>query len=124
MEVPKDTSDGLMSGSISDTEIVLGYEDAIHAIDLLMERAVAVIAWEGWIGYPDGTLGHHPRYQGTVEIERREGQTREAFVKAAAAFQRRTIEQAQHEFLKNETTGDAALFFCLSTTSREDHERP
>lgn len=55
--------------SLSQSEIVLSYQDAVKTIRIFGKAGVRVAGWEGWLRYPDGRFGHSIRYQGTSGIE-------------------------------------------------------
>ncbi|SEI43777.1 hypothetical protein SAMN03159495_0229 [Pseudomonas sp. NFR16] len=58
---------GLQQLSVSQSELVLPYVHAITALQMLETAGAPLLGWEGWLLYPDGTLGHADKYQGTVE---------------------------------------------------------
>gem|GEM_PF-4720331 len=39
----------------------------ITALQMLEAAGAPLLGWEGWLRYPDGTLGHADKYQGTVD---------------------------------------------------------
>ena len=55
--------------SLSNQEIVLPLDEVFQAIDLLTSASWALLGWEGWVRYPDGTRGHAPHGMGTMSIE-------------------------------------------------------
>lgn len=73
--------------SISSEEIVLTEEAAIVAINYLETQDVRILGWEGWLRYPDGSIGHGNAPQGTVSLER-------LSVRRAAEICRSTIREA------------------------------
>jgi hypothetical protein len=47
----------LRAQSLSHREIVLSYQEAKEALDLLRRAQWAVWGWEGWVKYLDGSHG-------------------------------------------------------------------
>lgn len=104
----------LRTRSIDECEIVLTYEDALQAIDHLATRGWAMLAWEGWILYPDGTIGASSRHQGTISIRRAPGQPWEEHIRSAAKFCRRTMLADYRGEQRRPEVAGGTLYFCLS----------
>src|SRR5438270_8974758 len=100
--------------SLSKSEIVLPCSEALKAIAVLMAARWAVFGWEGWVKRPDGSIGHHQDYQGTVSLERHAGETWDEFVRNAADLCRSTMLQDQRRFESDPECRDHTLYFCLS----------
>lgn len=52
--------EALRSQSLSKREIVLPYQQALDALEILVVAKLAVVGWEGWVKYVDGRHGHAP----------------------------------------------------------------
>lgn len=104
----------LAAKSISDREIVLAYDDVFEAIEHLVANDYFVFAWEGWIKYPDGKLGHSGQHQGTVSFWGTKGHPVEQQMKEAAVFVKDTIQKSQQEWNTMPEFVGGILYFCLS----------
>ena len=104
----------LRSRSLSNREIVLEYDDALRAVDLLVEARFAILGWEGWAKYSEGGIGHHEHYQGAIMRERWEGESWETFVEDAASLCRLTMERDYRGWKGDPTPANATLFFCIT----------
>ena len=96
--------------SLSDREIVLTYVDALAAIEHLSHAGRRILAWEGWLRWTDGRVGHSEKHQGTVCLS---GMT----ASQAAAFCRETIALAQAEWDRAPASPGATLYFCITVAS-------
>src|SRR2546421_12940615 len=85
----------LREQSLSDREIVLPYQEALQALDLLTAARWALLGWEGWVKYADGRHGHAPGGMGTTTIEQKTGEAWEAYVHRSARFCHETIKAEQ-----------------------------
>jgi hypothetical protein len=106
--------DELMTKSLSDKDIVLPYEAALCAIDLLAASGWALLGWEGWLKYPDGRVGHSARHQGTVSLEKQAGESWGAYVQRSSEFCKRTVMENQEEWNRSPEAADSELYFCLT----------
>ncbi len=97
----------LAARSLSDREIVLAYADALAAIDRLASAGHRILAWEGWLRWPDGRVGHSGEHQGTADLS---GMT----ASQAALFCRETIELAQAAWDRVPEVPGASLYFCIT----------
>jgi hypothetical protein len=106
----------LRARSIIDREIVLSYRDVLQAIDLLEAAHWAILGWEGWLHYADGSNGFAGQFPGpSIDREQEEpGEPGEALVHRSAAACRSTIEEAQQRWTIQPERSDADLFFCLT----------
>ena len=102
------------AASISDREIVLPYELALEAIDMLGTGGYAVVSWEGWLLFQDGSMGHSFQHQGTVGLERYPDESAQEFIARASIFVRQTMEQSQLEWNRKPTRANARLYCCLA----------
>ncbi len=64
----------LREQSLSDREIVLPYQEAKEALELLERAHWALLGWGGWVKYPDGTHGFAPGGVMGADIQRKEGE--------------------------------------------------
>ncbi|SDI96286.1 hypothetical protein [Pseudomonas abietaniphila] len=92
--------------SASQSELVLSYQHAIKALDFLQAKGASLLAWEGWLRYPNGTLGHSCDYQGCGDLSKLE-------VSEGYRFAKQTIRVAHEEY---EAQGkNAELLFCITS---------
>src|SRR5260370_1333397 len=63
----------LRSQSLSDREIVLPYDEALQALDILVKADWALLGWEGWEKDAEGRRGHS-YIMGTKAIEQEPGE--------------------------------------------------
>ncbi|MGI8911273.1 MAG: hypothetical protein ACR2JR_12080 [Rubrobacteraceae bacterium] len=112
----------LRTKSLSEQEIVLGREDALRAVDILVANGFAILGWEGWVEHPGGRIGHHEHYQGGTMRERHEHEPWEMFTAEAADFCRRAMNLAYSEWMEAADAASLSLFFCVTAMSREEHE--
>lgn len=103
----------LRARSVNDREIVLCYQDALEAIDLLEAAKWALLGWEGWLRCADGRIGFAQQFPGP-DIDREPGELWETLVRRSAALCRTTIEEAQRRWTIQPERSDADLFFCLT----------
>jgi len=106
----------LRQKSLSEREIVLLYDDALYSIDCLVALNWALLGWEGWVKYSDGSHGHADGIQGTTSIEQDSEEDWNGYVRRAASICRTTITQAQMSW--NERKRTLPLYFCL--TAKEE----
>lgn len=99
----------LAARSLSEREIVLAHADAMAAIDHLASAGRRILAWEGWLRWPDGRVGHSGEHQGTVDLS---GMT----ASEAAAFCRETIALTQAAWDRAPEVPGATLYFCITIT--------
>ena len=105
---------GLAALSASRLEIVLPLQPALQAVDALAEQGRAIMGWEGWLGHPDGRVGHAGRHQGTVAFLPATGQAWREYVRASVEFARDTMREHQEEFDRAPEVPGAVLLFCIS----------
>src|SRR5437868_11112013 len=103
----------LRARSINDREIVLHYEDAQRAIDLLEAANWALLGWEGLLRYVDGKIGFAGQYE---DIGQEEDEGWEAFVRRSAGICRATIGEAEQSWRAQPERTDADLFYCLTAS--------
>jgi hypothetical protein len=110
--------------SFSDKQIVLEYEGALLNIDLLVGTQLAILRWEAWVKYTDVRHGHRGPVIGAHWPPRRQDETWEEFVKDAAAYYRRTIEQEHYESSEKPTYTGKSSYFWISAIDREWYDSP
>ena len=96
----------LKSQSVSEREIILTFQDLLHAIDLLEQNGVRILGWEGVIRDVDGNLGHGDAPQGTASLEK-------LTVPEAAQLCRQTIQESFDEWIEAHPNTKDELLFCL-----------
>lgn len=108
--------DELKSQSLSDREIVLVYDLALKAIDILIDKKWAPISWEGWVQYPDKVHhGHITEHQGTAPLEQKSAETWEEYIDRCASFLTETMKKSQEEWVKDSRSKDHTLYYCITT---------
>ena len=103
--------ENIRSKSLSDTEIVLGYEDILK---VLIINNIVLLAWEGWIQHPDGSVGHSLQYQGMIATERLKDEVLPSYVKRSIELGKVSIKDAQERWDKFSETNKGKLFFCIT----------
>ncbi|HYX33180.1 MAG TPA: hypothetical protein VE954_08695 [Oligoflexus sp.] len=99
--------------SLSQDELVLPFDAAVEAIDLVEKEGFLLLCWEGWLRYADGAVGHSLSHQGTREIRRRTDEPWPDYSKRAKdSFLQSAAESLQKFTAKPENPG-AQLYFCL-----------
>jgi hypothetical protein len=99
--------DGFRLASISDREIVVSYELALEAVDILEADGILILGWEGWLLYPDGERGHSVHHQGTVSLH-------DLSVASAASLVRRTINASHQQWQQAPEAPGVQLFYCIT----------
>lgn len=107
----------LVEKSLSKLEIVLEHDDALDAVNYLVEKDCFVFAWEGWIKHADNRYGHSGDHQGTVEFWGTRGHSIQERITEAADFIRETISASQQRWDDKPEVIGATLYFCLSIRS-------
>jgi hypothetical protein len=113
--LPKD----MKARSLSDSEIVLSYKDALKALDIFDHADLAFLGWEGWAKYHDGTVGHCD-YQGTESIDRKPDEPWKSYAKRGYDFVKKTITDDYKDWEKSEHAKKYELYFCISVISEEE----
>jgi hypothetical protein len=99
--------------SLSEDELVLPWDAAVEAIDILEKEGFLILCWEGWLRYADGAVGHSLSHQGSREIRRHPDESWADFtIRARHSFIRSASESLQKFAAKPENPG-AQLYFCL-----------
>ncbi len=109
--------EALRSKSLSDREIVLPYQEAFQALDILVAAQWALLGWEGWEKDAKGHRGHSS-IMGTMCIEQESGEKWEDYVQRSAHFCRETIEADQDRWNRECTDSSRTLYFCLTATAK------
>ena len=99
--------DAIAARSHSDSELVLSYADAMDVLATLEEESLRVMAWEGWVLYPNGTLGHSQKHQGTIELSSLSASETTRLAKA-------TIQEAYRDWHTDPEVRDGELLFCIT----------
>lgn len=105
--------------SLSKSEVVLPYAEALQAIDIFEHADLALHGWEGWVEYTADSHGHHQDYQGTMSIEILPQEKWSDFVKRSAEFCRSTMKIDQERFDVDPICRNMKLYFCLSVFGPE-----
>ena len=108
-----------MVESLSQREVVVTFEKAIIAIDLLAKEGFAPSCWEGWLLFSNGSKGHSMLHQGTEEILQNQNETWNEFTLRAREYFVETATKSQKEFVASPEKPDSKLFFCLSFAREE-----
>jgi hypothetical protein len=103
--------------SLSDREIVLDYEDALQALDIIVDAKWAFLGWEGWAKYPDGKVGHCD-YQGTTSIKKEKGQSWEEYIHDGYTVVKKTMQEDYVDWVKSEKAKEYELYFCITIIPR------
>lgn len=93
--------------SASQSELVLPYPRAVEALQIMEATGATLLGWEGWLRYPDGSLGHSDIHQGTTDTSALSSS--ETYIWANTTM---NLAQKEHE-IQNETTG-IKLLFCIT----------
>ena len=107
----------LREQSLSDREIVLPYQEAKEALELLERAHWALLGWGGWVKYPDGTHGFAPGGVMGADIQRKEGEAWADYVHRSVLFCHETIDQDYRDWNANPRYAHHVLYFCLTATS-------
>ncbi len=110
----------LRKQSLSHREIVLPYQQALEALEVLVRANWALLGWEGWVKYPDGRHGHTPGGVMGIEVERKEGEAWADYVQRSAHLCRETMNREQQVWEANPEYAHLVLCFCLTATPPED----
>ena len=98
------------SRSASKDEIFVEYMDAMELLHIFVENNTRVLGWEGWIMFPDGSLGPSQKYQGTTDLSAMPNSS-------AIALAKSTIMQAHAEWEEKPEVENAVLLFCITTNT-------
>ena len=98
----------IKSRSKSSKEIVVEYLDAIKLLYIFEQNNTSVLGWEGWIKYPDGSLGHSKNHQGTTDLSCSSNSSAIALIKDS-------LIQAHTKWEVKPEVNDAELLFCITT---------
>jgi hypothetical protein len=110
-------SEALRSQSLSDREIVLPYQEALQALDILVRANWALLGWEGWEKDAEGRHGHSS-LMGTMSIEQEAGEKWEDYVQRSAGFCRETMKADQDRWKREGRDTSRTLYFCLTATAK------
>lgn len=93
--------------AVSSDEIVVDYSDAMELLYICEEKDLKILGWEGWIKFPNNSLGHSKKYQGTTDLSSMPNLS-------AIAFAKSTIMQAHTEWKEKPEVENADLLFCIT----------
>lgn len=102
--------------SVSQKEVVLPFEAAIQALEYFEKAQWALLGWEGLIRHA-GNLGSALNYQGTVSLNRDEGESWSAYVTRTADICRQSMRTDQKRFEQDLEQKESELYFCLTATA-------
>jgi hypothetical protein len=108
--------DRFRRASISDREIVVPYELALEAVDILESQGILILGWEGWLVHPDGKRGHSGHHQGAVSLH-------DLSVAGAASLVRRTINASHQQWQQAPEAPGAQLFYCITPATQSRRQR-
>jgi len=111
----------LAAASLSNREIVLTYEKALQAIDIVTRQGAVVFCWEGWLELADGGHTHSPTHQGILEIAQAQGEQYESYAERAASAVRTSIAASQERWCREPEFPGAKLYYCLSVKRGTDN---
>lgn len=110
----------LQKQSLSRNEIVLPYAGAWQALALLEEASWAVLGWEPWLKYPNGS--HlHPLLGDS--FEREDGEDWGSYVQRSACHYREVLNEEQSHWdhgIFPHYDPSLVLYFCLTTANQEE----
>ncbi|MBC7788418.1 MAG: hypothetical protein H7Z74_00620 [Anaerolineae bacterium] len=88
---------------------MLGYEDALLAVDHIAGTGRRIEAWEGWVQMPEGARTHSLAHPGSFALPMQPG--------PAADAARRTMAEAHAAWEHAPEYPKASLFFSLVIAS-------
>ncbi len=116
--------EALRSQSLSEREIVLPYQQALEALEILVAANFALLGWEGWGKYADGRHGHPPGgVMGTGPIKQEGGETWENYVRRSARFCAETMAKEQQAWDPHPGSAHLPLSCCLTAIAKTSSVR-
>ena len=100
-------SQEIIEKSISKREIVVPFEEALRVVDIMEDKGVLILGWEGWVKNEDGRVGHGSAPQGTVSLE-------DCSVEETAEICRKTMTEDAAEWEKENKGSSDKLHFCIT----------
>ena len=116
-------STDLKNKSLSSNEIVLEYQDALKALDILLNNKWGVLGYEVWFKYPEGK-SHFFNIEGksTVDasesIEKKEKETWDDYVKRSNRYCK-DIMKTSYEYWKKLCAEKKVEFYYCITACQE-----
>ncbi len=104
----------LRQASLVHTEPVFDLRAALKAAAQYEAAGWGLVAWEGWVLYPDGRYGHPNAILGTEEIEQKSSENWTDYVRRSWEFGRETMRQEAERWPIAGHTSDQRLFFRIS----------
>lgn len=102
--------DHIIQSSYSKDELVLPYIKALDLLIYLKNKDISILGWEGWVLYPDNSLGHSQLHQGTTDISDLPHLT-------AISLASSTIMQAHKMWKTKPEAKDGELLFCITLST-------
>lgn len=99
----------LAAKSLSRDEIMLGYEDAVRAVDHIARSGGRIEAWEGWVQMPGGSRTHSLAHPGSFALPMEAG--------PAAEAARSSMAEANAAWEHSPEYPNASLYFSLVVAS-------
>ncbi|MBA3557999.1 MAG: hypothetical protein H0W30_05305 [Gemmatimonadaceae bacterium] len=99
----------LAEKSLSKDEIMLGYEDAVRAVDHIARGGHRIEAWEGWVQMPEGARTHSLAHPGSFALPMQAGPSAEAA--------RSSMAEAHAAWEHSPEYPNASLYFSLTVAS-------
>lgn len=93
--------------SISESEIILPFTDALEAINFIESKYVEILGREGLVKTASGRIGHGNAPQGTASLEK-------LTIQAAAQLCRSTMKEAQISWAQENAGTTDELYFCIT----------
>jgi hypothetical protein len=97
------------SRSISKSEMVVNYTDAMELLYIYEMMSIQVLGWEGWLLLPDGDKTHSQKHQGTCDLS-------SLPLPSAYSLAKSTMMQAHTEDEAIPEVDGAKLYFCVSVS--------
>ena len=100
--------------SLSERQIALAYDDALMAIDHLVNNRWALLGWDGWVLLPNGKVKASLQHQGTCTVYKEKGETWEEYMRSSAEFCKEIMGISQRSWNHKPEVSGGVLYFCLS----------
>jgi hypothetical protein len=105
----------LRRASLVKTEPVFDLRAALQAAAQYEAAGWGLIAWEGWVAYPDGRYGHPNVILGTMPIEQKSAENWTECVHRSWEFGLETMKKEATRWPIPGHSSDQCLYFCLTT---------
>jgi hypothetical protein len=104
----------LRARSLSPAEIVLDFNDALAALEILRAADWEILGWEGWQRDTEGRVGHHA-IQGNMSLSQQPDEPRAAFLDRCKEWSAETMRRDYQEWQAS-GDGNPQLYFCITAT--------